>query len=202
MIREDVIVVAIPLWSKLYIHDIKYETSFSFFLLLTLACLFLFILFSHVCWWNNEVLKPIQTHGNIGEGRAAMGKLRKLLDKMMLRRTKIECADDLGLPPRVVTVRRDVFNEEEEDVYTSLYSDTARQFTTYVEEGSVLNNYANIFELLTRMRLCANHPDLVTKKKDMTGNKQLVCMLCSEPPEVIYIFYSWYTKYMLPINVD
>ncbi|KAI7846895.1 SNF2 family N-terminal domain-containing protein [Circinella umbellata] len=137
----------------------------------------------HVCWWNNEVLKPIQTHGNIGEGRLAMGKLRKLLDKMMLRRTKIECADDLGLPPRVVTVRRDMFNEEEEDVYRSLYSDTARQFTTYVEEGSILNNYANIFELLTRMRLCANHPDLVTKKKEMTGNKQLVCMLCSEPPE-------------------
>ncbi|KAI9262173.1 SNF2 family N-terminal domain-containing protein [Phascolomyces articulosus] len=137
----------------------------------------------HVCWWNNEVLKPIQNHGNIGPGRDAMGKLRKLLDKMMLRRTKIECADDLGLPPRVVEVRRDMFNEEEEDVYTSLYTDTARQFTTYVEDGSVLNNYANIFELLTRMRLCANHPDLVTKKLGMAGNKQLVCMLCSEPPE-------------------
>ncbi|KAI8139099.1 SNF2 family N-terminal domain-containing protein [Fennellomyces sp. T-0311] len=137
----------------------------------------------HVCWWNNEVLKPIQNYGNMGEGRVAMEKLRKLLDKMMLRRTKIECADDLGLPPRTVVVRRDMFNEEEEDVYTSLYSDTARQFTTYVEEGSVLNNYANIFELLTRMRLCANHPDLVTKKKDNSDNKQLVCMLCSEPPE-------------------
>ncbi|KAI9491231.1 SNF2 family N-terminal domain-containing protein [Zychaea mexicana] len=137
----------------------------------------------HVCWWNNEVLKPIQNHGNQGEGRIAMQKLRKLLDKMMLRRTKVECADDLGLPPRIVTVRRDQFTEEEEDVYTSLYSNTARQFTTYVEEGSILNNYANIFELLTRMRLCANHPDLVTKKKDLSGNKQLVCMLCSEPPE-------------------
>ncbi|KAI7867697.1 SNF2 family N-terminal domain-containing protein [Spinellus fusiger] len=137
----------------------------------------------HCCWWNTEVLKPIQNDGHGEEGRLAMSKLRLLLDKMMLRRTKLECADDLGLPPRTVVVRRDVFNEEEEDVYKSLFTDSARKFTTYVEQGSVLNNYANIFELLMKMRQSANHPDLVTKKKDLSDNKQLVCMLCSEPPE-------------------
>ncbi|KAI9310361.1 SNF2 family N-terminal domain-containing protein, partial [Dichotomocladium elegans] len=138
---------------------------------------------NHTCWWNNEILKPIQNNGYIGEGRVAMTKLGKLLDKIMLRRTKIQCADDLGLPPRRVVIRRDYFHDEEEDVYTSLFSDTSRQFTTYVEEDSVLNNYANIFELLMKMRQCANHPDLVTKKSGMSENKQLVCMLCSEPPE-------------------
>ncbi|KAF7724472.1 DNA repair protein rad16 [Apophysomyces ossiformis] len=137
----------------------------------------------HVCWWNNEVLKPIQMRGHVGEGREAMGKLRLLLDKIMLRRTKLECADDLGLPPRTVVIRRDLFNEEEEDFYTSLFSDSVRKFSTYVEEGTVLNNYANIFELLTKMRQCANHPDLVIKKKDVSDNRQLVCMLCSETPE-------------------
>ncbi|CAO3630326.1 unnamed protein product [Cunninghamella echinulata] len=137
----------------------------------------------HVCWWNNELLRPIQKFGNSGDGREAMEKLVLLLDKIMLRRTKMECADDLGLPPRTVVVRRDLFNEEEEDVYHSLYSDTARKFNNYVEEGSVLNNYANIFELLTKMRQSCNHPDLVTKKKDVSDNKQLVCMLCNEPPE-------------------
>ncbi|KAI9335870.1 SNF2 family N-terminal domain-containing protein [Pilaira anomala] len=136
---------------------------------------------SHVCWWNNEVLKPIQIHGYVGDGRIALKKLRLLLDKIMLRRTKIECADDLGLPPRTVIVRRDVFTEEEEDVYTSLYSDVARTFTTYVEAGTVLNNYANIFELLMKMRQCADHPDLVTKKS--TDNKQLICMLCNDLSE-------------------
>ncbi|KAI8380944.1 SNF2 family N-terminal domain-containing protein [Radiomyces spectabilis] len=144
----------------------------------------------HCCWWNNEVLKPIQSHGHVGEGSVAMDKLRLLLDKMMLRRTKIECADDLGLPPRTVTIRRDVFNEEEEDVYNSLFTDSARKFTTYVEEGSVLNNYANIFELLMKMRQSANHPDLVTKKKDISNDKQLVCMLCSEPPECCVQYYQ------------
>ncbi|KAL1934289.1 hypothetical protein VTP01DRAFT_6471 [Rhizomucor pusillus] len=137
----------------------------------------------HTCWWNNEVLKPIQNHGYVGEGRVAMEKLGKLLDKIMLRRTKLQCADDLGLPPRTVVVRRDIFSEEEEDVYRSLYTDSARQFNTYVEQGTVLNNYANIFELLMKMRQSANHPDLVTRKEKKSGDKQLVCMLCSEPPE-------------------
>lgn len=63
--------------------------------------------------------------------------------------TKVERADDLGLPPRTVVIRRDLFNEEEEDMYDSLYSDSQRKFSTYVEQGTVLNNYANIFELLT-----------------------------------------------------
>jgi DNA repair protein RAD16 len=123
-----------------------------------LSCLSFFILsyvsFSHVCWWNNEVLKPIQYHGYTEGGKVALKKLRLLLDRIMLRRTKIDCADDLGLPPRTVVVRRDIFSEEEEDVYTSLYSDVARTFTTFVEEGTVLNNYANIFELLMKMRQC------------------------------------------------
>ncbi|KAI8644678.1 SNF2 family N-terminal domain-containing protein [Parasitella parasitica] len=136
---------------------------------------------SHVCWWNNEVLKPIQTNGYINDGRVALKKLGLLLDRIMLRRTKVECADDLGLPPRTVIVRRDYFSDEEEDVYTSLYSSVARTFTTYVEAGTVLNNYANIFELLMKMRQCSDHPDLVTKKK--ADNQQLVCMLCNDPPE-------------------
>ncbi|ORX46751.1 hypothetical protein DM01DRAFT_1386100 [Hesseltinella vesiculosa] len=135
----------------------------------------------HVCWWNNEVLKPIQRDGYVGEGKEAMDKLRLLLDHTMLRRTKEQCADDLGLPPRTVVVRRDVFNADEEEVYTSLFRNTARQFNSYMEQGTVLNHYANIFELLTRMRQCADHPDLVTKRNSV--NMQLVCGLCNEPPE-------------------
>lgn len=56
----------------------------------------------------------------------------------MLRRTKEERADDLGLPPKVVKVRRDYFNEEELDLYDSIYGDSKRQFNTYVAHGVVL----------------------------------------------------------------
>ncbi|OZJ02723.1 hypothetical protein BZG36_05107 [Bifiguratus adelaidae] len=138
----------------------------------------------HVCWWNYEILKPIQNYGAQGEGLEAFQKLRKLLDKLMLRRTKVERADDLGLPPRTVTIRRDLFNEEEEDMYESLYTDSARKFSTYVEQNTVLNNYANIFELLMKMRQCVNHPDLVLRRIDIDKkNRQLVCAICSDPPE-------------------
>jgi DNA repair protein RAD16 len=103
-----------------------------------------------------------------------------MLNKRLIRfdlGTKLERADDLGLPPRKVIIRRDLFNEEEEEVYDSLYSDTVRRFNTYVEAGTVLNNYANIFELLTRMRQAVNHPELlrVNKRKDT-----LVCGICSD----------------------
>ncbi|ORZ20124.1 SNF2 family N-terminal domain-domain-containing protein [Lobosporangium transversale] len=140
----------------------------------------------HVCWWNNEILKPIQTFAAEGSGEEAFAKLRKLLDRIMLRRTKVERADDLGLPPRKMIVSRYLFNEEEEDLYESLFSDTKRKFSTYVEQGTVLNNYANIFELLTKMRQMVDHPDLVLKKVkpgDVGLPETLVCCICQEEAE-------------------
>ena len=62
-------------------------------------------------------------------GELAFKKLKILLDRMMLRRTKVQRADDLGLPPRVVTVRRDYFSPEENELYLSLFSDAKRQFS-------------------------------------------------------------------------
>ena len=61
----------------------------------------------HTCFWNNEIPTPIQKHGLQEVGPVAFKKLRILLDRIMLRRTKIQRADDLGLPPRTVIVRCD-----------------------------------------------------------------------------------------------
>jgi DNA repair protein RAD16 len=145
----------------------------------------------HTCFWNNEILTPIQKHGMEGPGRIAFKKLRILLDRMMLRRTKIQRADDLDLPPRMVIVRRDYFSPEEKELYLSLFSDAKRQFSTYVDSGTVLNNYSNIFSLLTRMRQMACHPDLVLRSKtngtqflgsDEAG-EATICRLCSDVAE-------------------
>lgn len=147
----------------------------------------------HTCFWNNEILKPIQRGGmEAGEGKEAFGRLRLLLEQVMLRRTKLERADDMGLPPRTVEVRRDTFHEEEEDLYESLYKDTTRKFSTYLGQGTVLNNYSNIFTLLTRMRQMANHPDLVLRSKtgvaqnllaDDAGVENRVCKICTDVAE-------------------
>ena len=141
----------------------------------------------HFCWWNKEILKPIQNGiGESSQGRLALKKLGLLLDRVMLRRTKVERADEMGLPPRIVTVRKDLFNEAEEELYESLYSDSQRTFGTYVAANTVLNNYASIFSLLSRMRLAANHPDLVTTKlalQNNTASELMNCGICCQEAE-------------------
>lgn len=145
----------------------------------------------HTNFFNHFMLKNIQKFGYEGEGLDCFERIQILLNKIMLRRTKVEKADDLGLPPRIEEIRRDFFNEEERDLYQSLYSDSRRQFNDYVAEGVVLNNYANIFTLITRMRQMADHPDLVLKRlknganstKMLVNGGTIVCQLCDDEAE-------------------
>jgi DNA repair protein RAD16 len=60
------------------------------------------------------------------------------------RRTKLERADDLGLPPRTIVVRRDYFSPAEKELYKSLFSDAKRTFSTYVDAGTVLNSLLSV----------------------------------------------------------
>ncbi|KAJ2792253.1 DNA repair protein rad16 [Coemansia linderi] len=145
---------------------------------------------THFCYWNMHILKPIQQHSVASiESKVGFKKLGRLLDNIMLRRTKVERAQDMGLPPRIVVTRRDKFSPDEEDMYRSLFSDYQREFDTYERHGTVLNNYANIFELITRMRLAANHPDLLRLKVDAKAkvgadsSDTLVCVICNEEAE-------------------
>ncbi|KAJ2008596.1 DNA repair protein rad16 [Coemansia thaxteri] len=145
---------------------------------------------THFCYWNMHILRPIQENP-VSSIQSQMGfkKLGRLLDNIMLRRTKVERADDMGLPPRIVVTRRDKFNIAEEELYVSLFTDYQREFDTYARHGTVLNNYANIFELITRMRLAANHPDLLRLKVDAKAkvgadaSDTLVCSICNEEAE-------------------
>ncbi|OCF37035.1 hypothetical protein I316_00939 [Kwoniella heveanensis BCC8398] len=143
----------------------------------------------HVCFWNTEILTPIARYGieEGGPGHTAFKKLKILLDRMMLRRTKLERADDLGLPPRTIVVRRDYFSPQEKELYMSLFTGAKRQFATYVDQGTVLNNYSNIFSLITRMRQMACHPDLVLKSKNSALKQNVtegtVCRICNDTAE-------------------
>ena len=47
---------------------------------------------------------PIKKWGYVGQGRGAMRLLKnEILDKVLLRRTKVQCADVLALPPRYMS---------------------------------------------------------------------------------------------------
>jgi SNF2 family DNA or RNA helicase len=119
-----------------------------------MCCLFPFVasltvcVLKHFSHFNKHVLNPIQRGGYQGDGRRAMMKLKnEVLDKSLLRRTKQSRAEDMCLPPRVVTIRAIRLHPREEDFYNALYTQTKSSFDDYVQEGTLLNNYAHIFDL-------------------------------------------------------
>ncbi|KAI1827891.1 hypothetical protein F4861DRAFT_293568 [Xylaria intraflava] len=137
----------------------------------------------HISVFNQELLNPIQAHGNEGSGKEAFKKLRLLTSRVMLRRLKKDHTNAMELPVKEIYVHRQFFGEEETDFARSIMSDTQREFNTYVSQGVALNNYANIFGLIMQMRQVANHPDLILKKSGEGGQNILVCCICDEPAE-------------------
>lgn len=77
----------------------------------------------HYCHFNKYILNPIHRSGYVAEGRKAMFTLKnQVLDEILLRRTKINRADDIQLPMRVVRVRQEKLDEKEDDFYQALYT--------------------------------------------------------------------------------
>lgn len=58
---------------------------------------------------------------------------------------------------RTVVLRKDRFDEREEDFYEALYTQSQSQFDAYVQTSTVLNNYAHVFSLLVRLRQVPLH---------------------------------------------
>ncbi|KAL7795339.1 SNF2 family N-terminal domain-containing protein [Trichoderma ceciliae] len=137
----------------------------------------------HVSVFNQELLNPIQKFGNLGPGREAFKKLRLMTERIMLRRLKKDHTNSMELPVKEVYVDRQFFGEEENDFANSIMTNGQRNFDTYVAQGVLLNNYANIFGLIMQMRQVADHPDLILKKNADGGQNVLVCCICDEPAE-------------------
>lgn len=120
----------------------------------------------------------------------------EVLDKCLLRRTKETKAADMELPPRIVQIKPIRLHPVEEDFYSALYTQTKSSFNDYVDSGTLLNNYAHIFDLLIRMHQFVDHPYLVIYSNKNTNNGQSMptgdplmiangsadCDLCHEPP--------------------
>lgn len=116
----------------------------------------------HRSHFAGTVSTPIKKYGFLGAGKAAMEKLRtEVLDRILLRRTKLERHADINLPPLEVKIRRDALSEEERDFYTSMYMQSRTKFDTYVDSGVLLHNYAHVFDLIMRLRQAVDHPYLI-----------------------------------------
>ncbi|KAI6371240.1 hypothetical protein MCOR25_004012 [Pyricularia grisea] len=137
----------------------------------------------HVSVFNQELLNPIQTYGRTSKGAEAFRKLRLLTSKIMLRRQKKDHMDSMELPLKEIIIDRQFFGEVEKDLAGSIMHNNQRKFDTYVAQGVVLNNYANIFGLLSQMRQVADHPDLILKKNNEPGVNIMVCCICDDTAE-------------------
>jgi DNA repair protein RAD16 len=51
---------------------------------------------------------------------------------------------------RTLVLRKDRFDASEADFYEALYTQSRASFGAYVTAGTLLNNYAHIFDLLIR----------------------------------------------------
>jgi hypothetical protein len=102
-------------------------------------------------------------YGYIGDGCKAMNTLKdEVLLAVMLRRTKLERAADVKLPPLEIVTQFLDLSEHETDFYECIYKQTNSKFNTYVAKGTLMHNYAHIFELLSKLRQAVDHPYLVT----------------------------------------
>ncbi|KAF2811441.1 uncharacterized protein BDZ99DRAFT_497204 [Mytilinidion resinicola] len=136
----------------------------------------------HVSVFNQELLNPIT--GDDAELRdEAMDKLHLITSRIMLRRMKNDNTSSMELPPKEVVIHNEFFCDIERDFSSSIMTNSARKFDTYVSQGVMLNNYANIFGLIMQMRQVANHPDLLLKKHAIGGQNVLICNICDEPAE-------------------
>lgn len=140
----------------------------------------------HYAYFNKMILNPITRYGYIGEGRLGMIMLRNdVFNKAMLRRTKAERADDLHLPPLEIKLQRITQTVEERNFYESLYKKSTAEFDTFVAKGTVLHNYAHIFQLLSRLRQALDHPLLVVQGMNVGAvvHAEGLCGLCGDSLE-------------------
>lgn len=119
-------------------------------------------IFSH---WSHNV-------GNVwnDDPGAGLKALHGILGPLMLRRTKNTVGKDgqpiVTLPSSSIQIRRLDFNPAEQDFYDAIDARSKTKFSEFVAGGSVLSNYANILELLLRLRQACDHPILTLKKSD------------------------------------
>ncbi|KAJ1976961.1 DNA helicase rad5 [Dimargaris xerosporica] len=155
-----------------------------------LASLFSFLRLEPWCRqlvWKTTIGDPVQrdqtgkpsanaTSSGYGYGITAetgFALLQSLLRQFLLRRTKsLTLASGrriVELPPLEVQLVEVELNASEKALYDAVLLDSRRQFRNWCAQGTVWHNYAHVFQLLTRLRLCCCHPQLLLTNLERSG---------------------------------
>lgn len=138
----------------------------------------------HYSYFKQVISGPIIKFG-IGDGSALNVLKTQVLDTILLRRTKLERQADLNLPSMTVEIKKTKLTPEEIDFYESIYKQSMLKFDTFAAQGTLLHNYAHIFDLLTRLRQAVDHPYLIVYGTDYTVPTAVtasrgICALCQD----------------------
>lgn len=181
--------------------------------------------FMHFSYFNRNIIKPISNNGFTGTGRDAMLRIRnEVLQKIQLRRTKVIVQKDINLPPLTVRIVKLKLSTDEKDFYEAIYKQSKLKFDSFGAKGTVLNNYAHIFDMLGRLRQACDHPYLIvhgnrhgqaaqlpgktSKRPDRAGALCGICqdLVTEEDVEIAkckHVFHnSCITDYVTGISMD
>merc|ERR1711916_79297 len=107
-----------------------------------------------------------------GDGRQALLTLRNaILQRILLRRTKTERHEDIRLPPLGIKIERLDLHSREKRIYVDAYQQSLQRFERFEAKGTLRHNYAHVFELLSRLRQCVDHPYLVEYREKRRENE-------------------------------
>ncbi|CEP00375.1 hypothetical protein PBRA_001429 [Plasmodiophora brassicae] len=106
--------------------------------------------------WSTIVLNPFKS------GRPdAVRRVQSIIRALCLRRMKQVESSDIVLPKKTVRVLKVQMSKEERKLYSILLQTGREQLGRMLKSGILRGNYANVLEILLRMRMCCDHPCLV-----------------------------------------
>ncbi|XP_034147990.1 helicase-like transcription factor isoform X3 [Esox lucius] len=118
-------------------------------------------------WWNRVIQRPV----TVGD-KTGLGNLQALVRCITLRRTKTSRVGGrplVSLPKRSFNIEEVELTTREREEYELARTEGRATISRYVEEGSVLRNYADVLAILVRLRQFCCHPDLLGSTLSQTG---------------------------------
>ncbi|KAJ3170412.1 DNA helicase rad5 [Geranomyces variabilis] len=120
-------------------------------------------------WGNYSFWRQFISVPFAAKDHKALNVVQSILEPLVLRRQKSTPSGPEGrpiveLPPKIVDKVLLDFTSEERDIYDALHTRSKTQFSNFVAAGSVLSNWAHVFQMLTRLRQCCLHPQLALGK--------------------------------------
>jgi SNF2 family DNA or RNA helicase len=118
--------------------------------------------------WRKAVSLPFERgrHGDDASMREALDTVRRIVQPLLIRRTKATVDPKTGrplleLPTKHVHVLELSLSQAERDFYDELYKRAKSKFDSFLASGAVTTNFTHILQLIMKLRQALCHPFLV-----------------------------------------